>query len=259
MPKPSQFRQPDPHDTPRTTALAGTVGSDVYNTRLETSDLDWKHYMFPSVEDLYANQQPSYERHEPGNDRVYRDARLLAHQLKRTNLNTLEVLYSPRLDVHPSLAELVDSRDDLARVDLPRFFDSTLGTFRQHRDAFRRSLDDVNHAATVRHGYDPKPYAHLHRLRYLLTTYMEHDFDSLRPALRFPDGDPFRDVLLALRGGVHTVDEAVHMTETLEQDVVRLKAAYHARPPGATEAELGVWLDELVKGAVLADLARQLR
>ena len=117
MPKPEQFRQPDPHEEQRTVALEATVGSDVYNLRVEGSDLDWVHYVFPTLNDLYDRQQVSYERAADGDDHKYRDVRHLAHLLKKVNLNTLEALYSPRLVVHPSLGWLVDERDRLASLE----------------------------------------------------------------------------------------------------------------------------------------------
>lgn len=248
MPRPNQFKRPDPHDTPRLVALEATVGSDVYNTRVATSDLDWKHYMFPALDDLYANHQPSYER-LGAEDHVYRDVRLLAHQLKKTNLNTLELLYSPRLSFHPSLEALVNLRDDLARVDLGRFYESALGTFRQHRDDFRRSRGDVNRPATVKYGYDPKRYAHLHRLTYLLETYAERDFKTLRPSLCLADGDPFRDDLLALRNGLHVRTEAEQTADALEARVLALKPVYHAVVPGDAERATTEQVDAVVKAA----------
>lgn len=250
MPKPEQFRRPDPHDQRRTVALEATVGSDVYNLRVEGSDLDWVHYVFPTLDDLYDRQQVSYERAADGDDHKYRDVRHLAHLVKKVNLNTLEMLYSPRLVVHPSLAWLVDERDRFASLDLPRLYDSMTGTFRQHTDKLMKSL-----GAGAR-PYDTKAYMHLHRLTHLAETYAADDFTSLRRAVRYPDGSDACEQLTALRRGVHTLDEALAMLPSLGERFDAMRDAYYARPPGDAEEATLREMEARVRQAVLAHLER---
>lgn len=95
----------------RKVALASLVGSHNYNLNTETSDKDYKFFVFPTFEDLYKNTKYVKSIVSDSVDYTVHDIRELPKLLWKGNINFLEVLVSQEMYVDESLQGILN-RDD---------------------------------------------------------------------------------------------------------------------------------------------------
>lgn len=100
------------------------AGSQNYGTSLETSDVDTKLLIVPSLEDIYRNKKgDSFTSKLPDSkDQMsIKDIRVALSELKKQNLNMLEILYTDYKIINPGYKdiwnELEKYKEDIVRYD----------------------------------------------------------------------------------------------------------------------------------------------
>lgn len=163
------------------------IGSQNYGLATETSDEDFYVYHCPTFEEIYNNKSLVREEKTDNGILFHKDIRSLPNMIKKSSFNQLEILWSTQQDIcdistfKPNQAfvfgELMGwlhkHRDEIARANLPRLFQSTMGELR-HRfsdignDKYTSGTKDL----FKKYGYDTKNAMHGIRLCYMLEQLM---------------------------------------------------------------------------------------
>lgn len=100
------------------------AGSQNYGTALETSDVDTKLLIVPSLEDIYKNKKgdSSTSKLPDSKEQIsIKDIRVALSELKKQNLNMLEILYTDYKIINPGYKniwnELEKYKEDIVRYD----------------------------------------------------------------------------------------------------------------------------------------------
>lgn len=150
------------------TALAG---SQNYGLSDEHSDVDTKTLFVPSFQNCILNPQPYaktfvYENADIVNPLGHcaeehinlADVRHMFLSYKKQNVNFLETLFTPYVDINPACKqfyqELYDAREDIAHYNMAQQFHVLRGHFREKQMKYTRACEN-----TELYGYDPKQVA----------------------------------------------------------------------------------------------------
>lgn len=115
--------------------------------RFPTSDRDYKVFVLPTFEDLYK-----------GN--MY-DIRKLPNILYKANINFIEVLFSNEIIINDELgreqklmlSKIFENKDEIARMNLPRLYNSCSGMFLNKMKLLKKGTDGTQHLVDT-FGYD---------------------------------------------------------------------------------------------------------
>lgn len=179
-------------------------GSQNYGLATETSDVDTKSYVFPSIRDA-AFHRPllSKELTAPDGSHVeMKDYRDMFANIRKQSMNFLETLFTPYVVVDENWQKLYnclhDKREELARLDVNR---GAMATFGHMCNMYKRYLRDEN----------PKQVAHLMRLHDVLQRYALTD-EPYEDLLFKPSG---LDYLKEVREGKVPAEDLKKLGEVL--------------------------------------------
>ena len=193
------------------------VGSNNYNLNTESSDKDYKLFVVPTFEDLYAGELFSTPNIiTPDVDYDIHDIRQLPQLLWKANINYMETLYSISINFTcfnsaPSeLFQLIALRDTLMRMNIPKFYASCLGTHRQKMLLLHKGTESTQ-TLVDKFGYDTKQACHAIRVLDAAERFHDTDFKDFKLSIWYDNADPMRKVLLDIKGGEYTEKEFVEL------------------------------------------------
>lgn len=186
----------------RPVAIKALVGSYASNLHTPTSDEDWKYFVTPTFDDLYSGKMFSSANQSDTFDYDCHDIRQLGSLLWKANVNFMVVLFSPVVECNPGLQWIFDHADDYASMNLPYFYNATMGMHMEKMSALGKGTAKTD-ILVEQFGYDTKQATHALRCLYLLQRIASGM--SVREAFWFDGKD--RDILLGVKSGGMTRDE----------------------------------------------------
>lgn len=178
-------------------------GSQNYGLATDTSDVDTKSYVFPSIRDA-AFHRPLLSAEltaQDGSHVEMKDYRDMFANIRKQSMNFLETLFTPYVVVDENWQKLYnclhEKREELARLDVNR---GAMATFGHMCNMYKRYLRDEN----------PKQAAHLMRLHDVLQRYALTD-EPYEDLLFKPNS---LDYLRIVREGKVSPQELKEMCET---------------------------------------------
>lgn len=190
-------------------------GSQNYSMATETSDVDTKTMLFPTVKATVLGKKMN------ATDLVYTDGSLVGVRdyrdmfdlFMRGNVRFLETLYSKFVVVNQDygqfFADLQRHRELIANAHPRRLMHSAAGMARQKYEALEHPYPSKLEVL-AKYGHDPKQLHHLVRLMYFMEKFLETL--SYGASLR-PDQDCVRNFLLSLKTDPLPLDQARMMAE----------------------------------------------
>lgn len=233
----------------RKVLFVAKVGSVNYNLHDELSDEDFKVYVLPTFDDLYSGKRYVKSVVTDVVDYTVHDVRDFAQQLKKSNVNFVEVLFTSDLTLHePALLPLFEMREQVARMNLPYFYDACFGMLYNKLKTFEKGTGGTN-TLVEKYGYDTKSFMTMYRMMDFLMRYEEKGFTSFLEAVRYTDEE--RAYMLSLKQGLMSKEEAMKTVEEMKLKLEEKKAVYKSHTfQEETYAEVEELLKKLVQDAV---------
>jgi len=228
----------------RNIVLKSMVGSWAAHLNTPESDEDWKYFVAPTFDDLYAGEKFATASVSSTFDYDVHDIRQLGNLLWKANLNFISVLFGYKTFCVPELQWIFDNADSLAVMNLPYFYNATMG---MHFEKMKAVLDGKATGNTQvlvdRFGYDTKQACHSLRCLYVLERFMT--CANMRYTLFFENGW-YRDSLLSIKAGEVSLADfkavvEVHRTKLAEDEA---KEWYNACLPNE---EVKNEMDDVIK------------
>lgn len=164
-------------------------GSQNYGLADEESDVDTKTLVIPTLEELIFNKKristtlevaPTIEHAD------VKDAREMFNCFRKQNINFLEILFSPYVDINPRFTdyytELYDKREDIAHLNPYQGLRTMIGHMMEKYYAFDHPYPSIA-GKIEKYHYDPKQLHHMLRFKEFLIRFIV-------------DGDSYEDCLL---------------------------------------------------------------
>jgi predicted nucleotidyltransferase len=181
----------------RNVVIKALVGSHNYNLNTPESDEDFKYFVAPTFDDLYAGKFYSHGNTSDDLDYTVHDIRKLSHLLWKANPNFLGVLFSQKFYGEGSFPEwLIFNRDDLSKMHLRSFGFACLGMHKQKMASLYKGTEKTQKFVD-QFGYDTKDAHHALRMLYLAQNIAEGM--SMEEAFWFENGTPAREVLMTIK------------------------------------------------------------
>ncbi len=201
----------------RKVALYALVGSHNYNLQEEGSDKDYKVFVLPSFDDLYSGDRFKYSEVGQEVDFEAHDVRKLVNLLWKSNPSYMELLFSKEGGTYcQDLLFLKENAEELARMNLQYYYDSTMGFAMQRRKNVMNNkyTPGTKHLYDA-HGYNTKDFMHGLRYTELAMNYADAGFCDYKSALRYSGAE--RDRMLSFKNGALSKDDAVAFLEEKER------------------------------------------
>jgi uncharacterized protein len=188
----------------RPVAIKALVGSWASNLQTVNSDEDWKYFVTPTFDDLYAGKMFSSANVSETVDYDCHDIRQLGNLLWKSNINFIVVLFSPKVECNPGLQWIFDNADRYASMNLPYFYSATMG---MHFEKMKKLLEPTGNTQILvdKFGYDTKQACHAYRC--LLVLGRLADNMPMRHALWFSNESWEREILIDIKAGELSLDE----------------------------------------------------
>lgn len=181
----------------RKIVLSSMVGSWAANLNTPASDKDWKYFVAPTFDDLYAGKMFATANVSETLDYDVHDIRQLGNLLWKANLNFISVLFGFEVSCVPELQWIFDNADSFASMNLPYLHNATMG---MHFEKMKTLLDGTGNTQVLieKFGYDTKQATHA--MRCLMVLRRIFFGMSVREALWFTGED--RDLLISIKSGI---------------------------------------------------------
>lgn len=145
------------------------VGSQNYGTDIETSDVDTKLIITPTLSDIYEGnscKNKTYKIPDSKDQMTVKDIRSFLLELKKQNINIIETLFTNYSIINPtyknSWQQLTDNKESIAHYSLIATVRTTKGLAFNYYDRLYDEEGNVN----------PKQTANLVRIEYFLRQYI---------------------------------------------------------------------------------------
>ena len=159
-------------------------GSQNYDLATETSDVDTKTMVFPTLEDIVLGKKmlSVVYNMDDGSLDTCKDYRSMFENYMKGNVNFVETLYTRYYEVNPLFVPywqaLRKNRDMIANANPSRLMHQIGGMAIQKYKAMEHPFESKVEIL-AKYGYDPKQLHHIVRLRVFAETYLENkDFGS---------------------------------------------------------------------------------
>lgn len=213
-------------------------GSQNYGMATETSDVDTKLLVTPTLYDLATNKKPvstTYIR--KNNEHIdFKDVREYIQLFRKQNINFLEILFTDYYIVNGYYEEqwnrLIKYREEISRMNPVRNVKSMYGVAAQKYHALEHPYESKKEILK-NYGYDPKQLHHLLRIEDFMKRYIE--------------GEPYekclkpieREWLIDVKKGYYNLDEARVLADKTMKHIEQMKNDFEF---GLREKE-----DEIIK------------
>lgn len=208
----------------RTVLFKSLVGSHNYNLNTENSDKDYKVFVLPTFEDIYAGVMYSKDIIGEVEDLDIHDFRRLENLLKKSNVNFLEILFSREVDVNfvdnneeivKNILDLFAIREEIARMNLSYLYDACYGTY-------YNKMKYVSKNSTV----DYKSAAQAYRILDFLVRYNRNGFTSFKEVIYYQDEEKNREIILNIKQGLINDFEVLELITEKKLEVDKIKDKY---------------------------------
>ena len=227
--------------------MSALVGSHNYNLNTETSDKDYKVFVFPTFDDLYNKKEIAKSKVSNDLDYEVHDIRKLSQLWWKANINFIEVLFSRDvmyyIDRDNDLVQFIEQNDsELATMNLPYLYDACMGmSLRKQKDMLIDS--PARHNNIEKYVYDTKSACHAIRVLDFLVKLVQCNF-SFGKSILYDNSDIKRDSLLAIKRGMYTLEEIQYMIEICTNNANNIKGIYKQQSPNTRIKEQ---LDGVIK------------
>ena len=222
-------------------------GSQNYGLADAESDVDTKTLVIPVFEELvFAKNRvsttlevaPTIEHAD------VKDVREMFNCFRKQNLNFLEILFTPYVDVNPLFvdhyAALFDEREAIAHLNPYLSLRTMVGQLMENYHAFQHPYPIIAWKIE-KYGYDPKRLHHILRCKEFLTRF-------------FVDGDSYEDCLipknptelLAIKRGSLPYEYVCEVREQTKLWADEFLETWKAKLPNEENKETSKFMDELV-------------
>ena len=214
--------------------MSALVGSHNYNLNTETSDKDYKVFVFPTFDDLYNKKEIAKSKVSNDLDYEVHDIRKLSQLWWKANINFIEVLFSQdiryHIDENNNLVQFIEqNKNELATMNLPYLYDACMGmSLRKQKDMITDS--PARHNNIEKYGYDTKSACHTIRVLDFLVKLVQCDF-SFGKAIWYNNNDIKRDSFLAIKRGMYTLEEIQYMIAICTKNADNIKGIYKQQSP----------------------------
>ena len=164
----------NPHDI----VFIALEGSQNYGLDTETSDVDTKLIVLPTLDDvIYGRKMVSTTACRKNEEHTnYTDIRFFFPTLKRQNINFVETIFSPWIIVNreyeDEIAPLFENRELIARYNEVKSVKTIAGIAKDRYKAIQ-NLNSYRANIIKTYGYDGKAISHLVRLDEFLDAYIK--------------------------------------------------------------------------------------
>lgn len=227
-------------------------GSQNYGLDDELSDIDTKSLVIPSVSSLILNKkrvsttllvEPTIEHAD------VKDMREMFECFRKQNINFLEILFTPYVDVNPKLAEqynaLYDQREAIARLNPYQGMRAMIGHLMEKYYAFDHPYPSIMDKIE-KFGYDPKQLHHMIRFKEFLIRFIEKD-ESYEECLIPKDPDE----LIAIKRGCIPLHEARFIREETKLWADRFLEKWRAKLPNEEDPFTRQFMDDVLLDAFM--------
>lgn len=198
------------------------VGSHNYNLNTETSDYDYKVFIAPTFDDLYANERYSKSIIGEDMDLDIHDVRKVSHLWWKANVNFLEVLFSKEvyygLTIKEETVELLDKifamRNDIAKMNLPYLYNACVGMYFTKMRNLHKGTEGTKHLVK-NFGYDTKQAVHSIRILDFLQRFADSNFEDFEYAINYENGDSFRNFLFEVKNGGYAIEKFLEIASDM--------------------------------------------
>lgn len=200
-------------------AFKSLVGSHNYNLNIETSDKDYKVFVFPTFDDLYFNK--SYSKSCIGETEDYdiHDIRKCNSLFYKANVNFLEVLFSNDIILNYNLdsksieliEELLNIKDDIAKMNLKYLYNACIGMHLNKMKYITKGTEGTQYLVDL-YGYDTKQCLHAYRILDFLVRYADNNFTDFKQAITYNKTE--REFLLDIKNGKYDLERAKEIVST---------------------------------------------
>jgi predicted nucleotidyltransferase len=195
----------------REQAVKALTGSHNYNLNTAGSDKDYKYFVFPTFNDLYAGKMFSNSVVSPELDATCHDVRQLVDLVWKANVNFIEVLFSTSVHYDNAFAFMFGNREAYATMNLHTFFKATYGMhLMKMKDLHKGTAETTK--LVEKFGYDTKQACHALRCLWTISRFM--NCKNMGEALWFGENEPKRETLINLKEGKFTEEEFLKKVET---------------------------------------------
>lgn len=197
-------------------------GSQNYHIDDETSDIDTKLLVVPSLKDLAYNKNPiSHTLVRENNEHIdFKDIRLYMDMFRKQNINFVEILFTDYYVVNPTYKrlwqKLVNNRELIGRYNPYQAIMCIAGNA---LEKYKRlswcypSREEI----VLKYGYDPKQLTHLLRFEDFLERYIAEE--------------PYEDCIIPknleklceAKKGIYSLDEATKMADAAFIHITKMR------------------------------------
>ena len=131
------------------------VGSQNYNLDIESSDIDVKVYVLPSINSIVENGKPESSTwvQNDGSHIDYKDFRLVINELEKGSPNMLETLFTDYYIVNPKYRYLISRlrayRERIAVIDQNRAINAFRGMAQRFINMYNINKDEMDSKSVV--------------------------------------------------------------------------------------------------------------
>ena len=226
----------------REVVLKALVGSHNYNLNTPESDKDFKYFVTPTFEDLYTGKMFSTAKQTDTLDYDVHDIRQLSNLLWKANINFIEVLFSTNYEyLNPDLEFLVIKREKFASMNLPAFYNATMGMHRQKMGELFKGTEKTK-CLVEEFGFDTKQACHALRCLFVLEKY-NFNGGLMGNALWFSNDGIRREYLLDVKAGKWSLETFKEVVSAYDEKIEIWKSWYYAVSP---DVELKEELDDKI-------------
>lgn len=153
-------------------------GSQNYKMETESSDIDSKVIVVPSFEDFLEEKKPCSFTHKFGNGEQVdcKDIRTMFANIKKQNVNFVEILFTKYFILNPKYEELflpvLRRREFIGRYNPTAALNCVLGMAYQKEKALCHPYPATKEKIE-KWGFDPKQLHHILRLQYFMEKYCD--------------------------------------------------------------------------------------
>lgn len=213
----------------RQVVLHMSGGSHMRNLNDEKSDLDLKCFVLPTFNDLFEGKTYTKQAHSEEVDIDVQDFRRLEQLLYKANPAYLDLLFAPDIQTlgFKQMEEIVAMREDIASMNLSNLYSATMGTVQRNVNDLQNPTSDKVAALIERHAYNPKKAMLAVHLCKSLVKFYRNNFTDYKSAIWY-EGEE-REMMMKLKHGEPTFDEAKLTIKIWEQEALALKDIYKSK------------------------------
>lgn len=237
-------------------AYVATTGSHFRNLHNEGSDVDKKAYVMPRFSELYYNKSHKNFTTSDEVDIEVHDVRKLESLLFGANLTYLDTIFAYDIEMpNPEFAELLEIRDDIARMNLSSLYSCCMGMFdRQFKDMTKRT-SEMTGAIIDKYGYNPKKAMMCYHFAKFLINFHANGYSDYRKANWYEDDA--RSFMLWIKSGEMSHEQVVQVLRQVEAEAKELQTEYKSHSVNEeTLEQVKSILKRMVKNHIRKELAK---